>query len=206
MGRHKKNKCKLCRREGRKLFLKGARCDSDKCTFEHRSSPPGLPPKRSSRMSGYAIHLREKQRVRRIYGVSERQFKKYFKFAEQKKGVTGKFLLQLLERRLDNVVYRLGFVTSRGTAYQLVTHGHFLINDHKVNIPSHLINIGDEIILREKSRNLAIVTEALEKEPDVPSWLSLDKSNFKGKVVNFPEREDIPLDIKEELIVELYSK
>ena len=208
MGRHKENKCKLCRRENKKLFLKGPRCDSDKCAFDHRPTPPGLPPKKGglARVSGYAIHLREKQKARRIYGVSERQFKRYFSIAKGTKGITGELLLQLLERRLDNVIYRLGFAKSRGSARQLVTHGHFLINNRRASIPSQLVNIGDEITLKEKSQKLNVFIETLSREYSVPLWLFLDKESFKGRMVKIPERKDIPVDLKEELIVELYSK
>lgn len=207
MGRHKENKCKLCRRENKKLFLKGTRCDSDKCAFEHRPTPPGLPPKKGlSRVSGYAVHLREKQKARRIYGVSERQFRRYFSIAESIKGVTGEQLLQLLERRLDNIIYRLGFAKSRSSARQLVTHGHFLINNHRATIPSQLIAIGDEIALKERSKKLALFTDMASGEHSIPLWLSLDKESLKGRMVKIPERKDIPVDLKEDLIVELYSK
>lgn len=209
MAKYRGPACKLCRREGKKLLLKGTRCDTEKCAVTRRETPPGQPRKRrfSRRMSGYAIHLREKQRAKRTYGMLEQQFRHYFEIADRKKGVTGTILLQLLERRLDNVIYRLGFAASRRASRQLVTHGHFLVNDRKVNIPSYLVKQGSVISLKEKSRNIISITEVFINNPrDIPAWLAVDKSDFKAEVKDFPKREDIPIDIREELIVELYSK
>lgn len=198
--------CRLCRREGSKLFLKGSHCDTDKCAMEKREAPPGMLPKRGRRrrVSGYGIHMREKQKAKRIYGISERQFRKYFRISAHKKGITGELLLQFLERRLDNVVYRLGFSTSRKSARQLVSHGHLLVNSRKTNIPSYLLKPGDKITVQEKSKKL--VSERLKAEPSILSWLLLDPSNLEGSIKNLPKREEIPLDIREELIIELYSK
>ncbi|MCK4352910.1 30S ribosomal protein S4 [candidate division WOR-3 bacterium] len=198
--------CKLCRREGKKLFLKGARCNTDKCTFEKRQAPPGPPKRFRRRPSGYAIHLREKQKAKRIYGIMERQFRHYFEIAARRKKGTGEILLQLLERRLDNIIYKLGLVSSRKTARQLVNHGHFLVNDRKVHIPSYLVKPGDSITLREKSKKLLIITESIKTDTEIPAWLSFDKTTLTAEVKDLPKREDMPADIQEDLIVELYSK
>ncbi|MDI6840074.1 MAG: 30S ribosomal protein S4 [bacterium] len=207
MARYRDPVCKFCRREGKKLFLKGTRCDTDKCAFNRRQTPPGETKRKfHKRESGYAIHLREKQKVKRIYGVLEHQFRHYFELATSKRGVTGEVLLQLLERRLDNVVYRLGFAPSRRAARQLVTHGHFLVNNHKIDIPSYLVKPGDLVSLKEKSQKLLGIVESLKVSREIPVWLSLDKANFKAEVKAIPNRENIPIDIREELIVELYSK
>ncbi len=208
MARYTGPKCKLCRREGQKLFLKGERCYTNKCALERRKDPPGEKPKKIRRKkSGYAVQLREKQKVKRIYGVLEKQFKNYFREATRMKGITGHNLLQLLERRLDNVVYRLGFAPSRSTARQLVRHNHILVNGRKVNIPSYLVKIGDEISIKEKSRSLQMILSSLERNAnDVPSWLELDLPNSKGVVKALPSRSDIVDEINEQLIVELYSK
>ncbi len=205
MARYKGPSCRLCRREGKKLFLKGTRCNTEKCAMERRETPPGESPKRGmKRASGYKIHLREKQRAKRIYGIMEHQFRRYYELAARKKGITGEILLQLLERRLDNIVYRLGFASSRRSARQLVSHRHFLVNGQKTNIPSYLLKPGDQIRLKEKSRK--IVEEVFKPDKEIPTWLSLDRSNFKGEMINLPKRDEIPLDIREELIIELYSK
>jgi len=207
MARYTGPSCRICRREGRKLFLKGERCSTDKCALTRREGPPGeVAKKRRAKESGYAIHLREKQKLKRMYGLLENQFKNYFKIAERRKGITGEILLELLERRLDNVVYRLGFAPSRRAARQLVNHGHILVNGRKVDIPSYLVNLGDIITLKEKSKKLILVENALKEEREIPKWLSFDKGSLQGKVLAIPKREDIPVDIKEELIVELYSK
>jgi len=208
MARYTGPSCRICRREGRKLFLKGERCSTDKCVLVKREGPPGEIAKRRRRakQSGYAIHLREKQNLKRIYGLLENQFKNYFRIAERKKGITGEILLELLERRLDNVVYVLGIAPSRKSARQFVNHGHILVNSKKVNIPSYLVSQDDAITLKEKSKKLVLVESALKEEREVPKWLSFDKESLQGKVVAIPQREDIPVDIKEELIVELYSK
>jgi small subunit ribosomal protein S4 len=201
--------CRQCRREKLKLFLKGDRCYSDKCSFERRSFAPGHHGQaRLRKMSDYAIQLREKQKVRRMYGMLEGQFRKFFTIADQKKGVTGENLLVLLERRLDNVIYRLGFASSRSQARQLVHHNHIIINDKRVNIPSFLVSVDDEIVLKEKSRKIEAVIDSLSAvaRRGTPSWLQLDQDNFKGKVNSMPNREEITMPIQENLIVELYSK
>jgi len=200
--------CRLCRRENTKLYLKGDRCYSDKCSYERRSYAPGQHGQARTKYSDYGIQLREKQKVKRMYGLLERQFKNYFKKAERQKGITGTNLLILLERRLDVVVFRLGFANSLAQARQLVRHNHFLVNGKKVNIPSYLVKVGDVIEVKEKSRQVPPIVEALEALPrrGVPGWLELDKENFRGTVKTYPTREDITMPIKEQLIVELYSK
>jgi small subunit ribosomal protein S4 len=201
--------CKLCRREDMKLFLKGERCYTDKCGYERRSYPPGQHGQtRRRRKSDYGEQLREKQKVKRIYGIAERQFRGYYSRASRMKGVTGERLIQLLERRMDNVVYRMGFVSDHAEGRQLVRHGHFLVNGHRVNIPSYLVRAGDVVEVREKSRKITRVIEALGavERRGVPNWVELDKDNFKGTVSSLPAREDVTLPIREHLIVELYSK
>lgn len=192
-----------------KLFLKGDRCNTPKCALERRENPPGEPSKRFRRKpSSYSLHLREKQKVRRIYGIGERQFKSYFKRAERKAGVSSGNLLIFLERRLDNVVFRLGFTPSRSSARQLVRHGHFLVNGKKVDIPSYLIRPGDVIKLKDTSRSLVIVEESLGRSEakSIPRWLSLDRGKFTGEVLTYPTREEITFPIEERMIVEFYSK
>lgn len=208
MARYHQAVCRLCRREGEKLFLKGDRCFKDKCALERRNYPPGQHGKRKGRLIGYGAQLREKQKVKRIYGILERQFRNYFKKASLKKGVTGEILLTMLEKRLDNVVYRLGFATSRPQARQLVTHGHILVNGRKVDIPSYQIKPQDEISVSEKAKKNVYVINAVEsaKGRGIPEWLELDRENFKGKVLREPQRSDILYPINEQLIVELYSK
>ncbi len=208
MGRYIGPVCRLCRREGSQLFLKGERCFKDKCAIKRRNYAPGQHGRRRIKLQGYGIQLREKQKVKRIYGVLERQFRLYFKRAAAKKGVTGEILLSFLERRLDNVVYRLGFASSRAQARQLVNHGHFLVNGHRVDIPSYQVRRGDVIELREKSRKNAIIQGNLDTAQGrgIPRWLELDAGNFRGTVVDLPKREDITMPIQENLIVELYSK
>jgi len=200
--------CRLCRREGMELFLKGERCYTDKCAIKRRSYPPGQHGQGRIKVSDYGVQLREKQKVRRIYGILENQFRGYFESADRMKGVTGENLLFLLERRLDNVAYRLGFATSRDEARQLVRHGHFTLNGRKVNIPSIQVKVGDVLQLREKSRKVAAISESLEGvvRRGIPQWLELDKDAFKGTVKLAPVREDITMPIQEQLIVELYSK
>ena len=201
--------CRLCRREAMKLFLKGERCYTEKCAIEKRNFPPGQHGKRrAQKMLGYGVQLREKQKVKRIYGVAERQFRGYYFKASRMKGVTGENLLSLLERRLDNIVFRLGFAASRKEARILVTHGHFNVNGRRVNIPSFVARPGDVVELREKSRvslRFQELVSAMDRK-GLPSWLELDKQNFKGKVASAPMREDIAMPINENLIVELYSK
>ena len=209
MARYTGPKCRLCRREGEKLFLKGDKCYTDKCPFERRKYPPGVHgPERRRKMSIYGLQLREKQKVKRIYGVLERQFRRYFEKARRMGGNTGENLLSLLERRLDNVVYHLGFAKSRAQARQLVSHGHIMVNGRSVDIPSYLVREGDVVSVHPGSRQIPFVVEALsEKDPNtVPQWLSLDKETFSGRVVRLPVRADVTHPINERLIVELYSK
>lgn len=208
MARYTKTNCRLCRRENLKLFLKGERCYTEKCAYDRRNYPPGQHGQARKKFSDYGTQLREKQKVKRIYGILENQFRNIFKEADRQKGITGETLLALLERRLDNIVYRLGFANSRDEARQLVRHNHFLVNQSKVNIPSYLVKPGDVIELREKSKKVVRVLEALEgvARRGVPQWLELDKDQMKGSMKGLPAREDITLPIQEKLIVELYSK
>jgi small subunit ribosomal protein S4 len=209
MARYNGPVCRLCRREGMKLFLKGERCYTEKCAIEKRNQPPGQHGKaRAKKVVGYGIQLREKQKVKRVYGVLENQFRRYFESAARHRGVTGVMLLQALETRLDNVVYRLGFATSRPQARQLVRHGHFLINGKKVDIPSYAVKIGDEVRVRESSAKSAVVAHAIDevKGRGVPEWLQVDAANTLGRVLSIPTREQINLPVQEQLIVELYSK
>ncbi len=199
----------MCRRENLKLFLKGERCYSDKCAFERRSFAPGQHGQnRFRKVSNYAIQLREKQKVKHMYGMLEGQFRQYFQKADRSKGVTGENLLVMLERRLDNTIYRLGFASSRSQARQLVRHNHFLLNQKKVNIPSYLVRPGDVITLKEKSRKNELIVDNLDgvARRGVPSWLELDAKAFQGTVKAMPNREEITMPIQEHLIVELYSK
>jgi small subunit ribosomal protein S4 len=208
LARYTKTNCRLCRRENLKLFLKGERCYTEKCAFDRRNYPPGQHGQSRKKFSDYGTQLREKQKVKRIYGILENQFRNIFKEADRQKGITGETLLALLERRLDNVIYRLGFANSRDEARQLVRHNHFLINQSKVNIPSYLVKPGDVIEMREKSKKMVRVLEALEgvARRGVPQWLELDKDQMKGSMKGLPSREEITLPIQEKLIVELYSK
>ncbi|MDY0001622.1 MAG: 30S ribosomal protein S4 [Polyangia bacterium] len=209
MARYTGPVCRLCRREEAKLFLKGERCYTEKCAFERRAYAPGQHGNsRRRKRSDYGEQLREKQKVRRIYGLLERQFRTYYTKATRMKGVTGENLLQLLERRLDSAVYRLGLAGNRAEARQLILHRHVLVNGVRVNIPSFLVKKGDEIEIREKSRTVARISEAIAgvDRRGVPAWLELDRANFRGKVVALPAREDIGIQIREQLIVELYSK
>ena len=209
MARYTGAVCRLCRREGMKLFLKGAKCFSEKCPIEKRNFAPGQHGKdRKAKVVGYGLQLREKQKAKRIYFSLEQQFRNYFERAARKPGVTGELLLQQLERRLDNVVFRLGLATSRRQSRQLVRHGHVEVNGRKVNIPSYQVAPGEEVGLRERSRKLPVM-EALREQTShlsVPAWLEADHGNFKGRVLALPKREDINLPINEQLIVELYSK
>lgn len=208
MARYTDANCKLCRREGEKLFLKGNRCLSDKCSFEKRSYAPGQHGHNVRRkVSEYGLQLREKQKVRRIYGVLERQFHNYFEKADLKKGVTGENLLQFLECRLDNVVYRLGFAPSRKSARQLVRHRHFQVNGRIVDIPSYNVRVGDIIKVKDNSKSLDIIHMALKESrgEDIP-WLRLNKASLEGELLNIPKRDEIMIPAQEQLIVELYSK
>ncbi len=208
MARYTEASCRLCRREGEKLFLKGERCYTNKCAISKRVYAPGQHGQQKKKLSEYGIQLREKQKARRFYGILESQFRKYFEMAVSKKGVTGENLLQILESRLDNTIYRLGLATSRPEARQLVTHGHFTVNGKKVNIPSFLVKVGDVIAVKEKSRTSPKVKAIgdITGSKVIPKWLEFDPENLAGKVVALPSREDIDLPIREHLIVELYSK
>ena len=209
MARYKDAVCRLCRREGMKLFLKGAKCFSDKCPVEKRNFAPGQHGKdRKAKIVGYGLQLREKQKTKRIFFTQERQFRNYFEQAARSKAVTGEMLLQQLERRLDNIIYRMGFAVSRRQARQLVRHGHVQVNGRKVDIPSFEVNVGDEIAVREKSRQLQVLAAARDftSHQAPPSWLEIDRENLKGRVTSIPNRAEINLPINEQLIVELYSK
>ncbi len=209
MARYTGSVCRICRRENLKLFLKGDRCYSEKCAFERRSYPPGQHgQRRRGKISDYGIQLREKQKVKRMYGLSEKQFHLFFERADRQKGITGTNLLVMLELRLDNVVHRLGFVNSRNEGRHLVRHGHFLVNGKKVDIPSFQVSIGDVIEIREKSREIGTINNALDAvvRRGIPQWLELDKDAKKGSVKALPVREEITMPIQEQLIVELYSK
>jgi len=209
MARYKDAVCRLCRREGMKLFLKGPKCFTEKCPIEKRNFAPGQHGKdRRPKVAGYGLQLREKQKAKRIYFTLEKQFRNYFEKAARAKGVTGEQLLQQLERRLDNVVYRLGFGISRRQARQLVRHGHIAVNGRKVNIPSYQVNLNEEITVREGSRKMVVIEGAQEFTSHQPAvaWLQVDRENFKGRVTALPKRENINLPVNEQLIVELYSK
>jgi len=208
LARHTKSVCRLCRRENLKLFLKGERCYTEKCAIDRRNYAPGQHGQNRRKFSDYGSQLREKQKVKRLYGLLENQFRNNFKEADRQKGITGEILLALLERRLDNAVYRLGFANSRNEARQLVRHSHFLVNQSKVNIPSYLVKPGDVIEVREKSKKIVRIQEALEgvARRGIPQWLELDKDQMKASVKGLPTREEITIPIQEKLIVELYSK
>jgi len=208
LSRYRGSVCRQCRRENMKLFLKGDRCFSDKCSFDRRGYPPGQHGQRRSKLSDYGIQLREKQKVRRLYGISEKQFRISFKRADRKKGITGTNLLSLLETRLDNTVFRMGFVNSRNQGRHFVRHNHFTVNSKKVNIPSYQVKNGDVIELREKSKKIQTILDSLDAivRRGIPQWIEIEKENFKGIVIGVPAREDITLPIQEQLIVELYSK
>jgi len=209
LARYTDSSCRLCRREGLKLFLKGDRCYSEKCSFERRGYAPGDHGQSHRKQnSDYGIQLREKQKLKRMYGLLEKQFHGYYVRADRHKGITGTNLLVLLERRLDNMVFRLGFTNSRVEARQLVSHRHFLVNGKTVNIPSYLVKAGDEIAVREGSRKMNLILEAMETvaRRGIPHWLELDKDNFKATVKALPAREDLTIPVQEQLVVELYSK
>jgi small subunit ribosomal protein S4 len=208
MARYTGSVCRLCRREGGKLFLKGTRCYTKKCSFERRPTPPGQHGVRRRKMGEYGIQLREKQKVRRVYGVLERQFRNYFNEAETHVGVTGEALLQSLETRLDNVVFRLGFASSRAQARQLVTHGHFAVNGVPTNVASYKMRTGDRVEVRESHRSreaFKVIRETL-KSHTAPDWLSLDAAQLSGSVASLPRRDQMPLDLSEQLVVEYYSR
>ena len=209
MGRYTDANCRLCRRERQKLFLKGTKCFTEKCPVERRGFPPGQHGQsRRAKISEYGVQLREKQKVRRMYGLMETQFRNYFDKALKQTGRTGETLVRLLERRFDNVVYRLGFAPSRKAARQLIIHGHFLVNNVPVDIPSYLLKGGDLIQVRERSKKLDVIHSSMKRMKDTAMlpWLSLDKAAMSGTFLNIPERADIPLNANEQLIVELYSK
>ena len=209
MARYAGPVCRLCRREGMKLFLKGERCYGEKCAIDRRNVPPGQHGKgRRARLLGYGLQLREKQKVKRMYGVLERQFRRYFEAADRKKGVTGDMLLQLLERRLDNVVYRLGFATSRPQARQLVRHGHFTVNGRRADVPSFSVRAGDTVEVRTSSAKNATIVYAMEevKGRGIPEWLELNVETLTGRLTTAPTRDQLNLPVQEQLIVELYSK
>jgi small subunit ribosomal protein S4 len=209
MARYTGPVCRLCRREEMKLFLKGERCYTEKCGIDRRAYPPGQHGQaRRRKRSDYGEQLREKQKVKRIYGLAERQFRGYYYRASRMKGVTGENLIQLLERRLDNVVYRMGFACDHAEGRQLVLHGHFTVNGRRVNIPSYLVRSGDVVVVKEKSRTITRVVDSLAAvdRRGVPAWLDVDKNDFKGTVKALPARTDVTMDIREQLIVELYSK
>jgi small subunit ribosomal protein S4 len=208
MARYTGSVCRLCRREGQKLFLKGDRCYSEKCAVDKRAYPPGQHGQGRPRFSDYGLQLREKQKVKRMYGLLERQFERALEQATRMKGRAGENLLSLLERRLDNVVFRLGFATSRAEARQLVRHGHILVNGRKATIPSMLLRPGAKVVVRERSRGVARIVGALEalEGRSVPQWLEIEKERFEGTVKQVPTREDVTLPIEEQLIVELYSR
>ena len=208
MSRYKDEQCRICRREGQKLFLKGSRCYSDKCSITRRNYAPGQNGQKKSKISEYGTQLREKQKTKAFYGVGEKQFRRYFDMASNSKGKTGEVLLQILESRLDNVVYRLGFASSRAQARMLVTHGAFEVNGHKVDIPSYLVKVGDVIAVREIRKDNGAIKIAVEDNGSrpVPAWLEKVQEKLSGKVVTLATREDIDLPVEEHLIVELYSK
>lgn len=208
MARYCGSVCRLCRRENQKLFLKGDRCNTEKCGFERRGYPPGQHGQGRIKFSEYGLQLREKQKIKRIYGLVEKQFRNLFEDAERQKGVTGSNLLTMLERRLDNVAYRSGFANSRAEARQLVRHGHFVVNGRRVNIPSFQVGKGDVIQITEKSKGVARIQGALEgvKRREIPQWLELDAASMAAKVRDLPSRDDITAPMEERLVVELYSK
>ncbi len=208
MARYTESVCKLCRREGEKLYLKGDRCNSSKCAVKRRAYPPGQHGQRRRKVSDYALQLREKQKLRRIYGILEKQFRVYCEKAVKKRGLTGEILLQFLERRLDNIVYRAGFCPSRPSARQMVRHGHFLVNGRRVNIPSYLVSAEDVVEARSKEstrKRIKDVSETTARRP-IPEWLALDAETFKATVLRLPKRDEIAVTVDESSVIELYSK
>ena len=208
MARYRASVCRLCRREGLKLFLKGERCYTDKCAIERRNYPPGQHGQGRVKFSEYSLQLREKQKLKRMYRLLEGQFRRLFERADRMRGITGEMLMILLERRLDNMVYRMGLALSRKAARQLVRHGHFLVNGRKIDIPSALLKVGDVVTVRDRSRKIARIQEALElsQRRGVPEWLEVDRANFTGRIKALPARTDLTMPINEKLVVELYSK
>ncbi|MCK4917750.1 MAG: 30S ribosomal protein S4 [Candidatus Omnitrophica bacterium] len=209
MGRYVDAKCRLCRRAGMKLFLKGQRCETEKCSFSKRPTPPGMVVKRPSKPTNYALQLKEKQKLKRMYGMLEKQFKRFFSIANKSKGVTGRTLIQLLERRLDNVIFRSLYAFSRNHARQIVRHGFVFINGKRVDIPSYIVKEGENIEIRAKEALQLVIKDCIEsnaKGRSVPTWLQVDNPNYKVGIVRLPEKEDLIIQINEQLIVELYSK
>lgn len=208
MARYTGPVCRLCRREGEKLYLKGDRCYTDKCAIVRRAYAPGQHGQNRPKSSGYGMQLREKQKVRRIYGILERQFRNYFELAEKQAGITGENFLKILETRLDNVVYRLGFATSRNEARQLVLHGHVVVNGRRVNIPSYLVSVGSDVSIKENSKNTNRMKEIKELNENykAPSWLEVNIADLSGKIISEPKREEIDIPVQEHLIVEFYSR
>jgi len=208
VARYTDSVCRLCRREATKLYLKGERCYTDKCAIERRNYPPGMHGQGRQKFSEYSVQLREKQKVKRMYGVLEGQFRRYFTMAERARGITGEILLQFLERRFDNMIYRMGFATSRAEARQLVRHGHFLVNGHKLDIPSALLKIGDVVTVREKSKAVTRLQEAMAQAEHrgAPDWVEVNREGFSARVKMLPSRAELTMPINEKLIVELYSK
>ncbi len=208
MARYRGALCRICRREGEKLFLKGDRCYTEKCAVERRKYPPGQHGQGFKKLSDYGIQLREKQKVRKIYGLLERQFRRYFYEAERRKGITGERLLQLVESRLDNTVYRMGFAPNRVRARQLISHGHIVVNGKKINLPSYQVREGDSVSVKDSSRDIPEIIDSLSKveHRGIPAWVEVDSVNHTGKVLRIPSRDEIQLPVQEQLIVELYSK
>lgn len=208
MARSTSSVCKQCRRENMKLFLKGERCLTDKCAFERRSYPPGQHGQRRTKLSDYGLQLREKQKLKRIYGLLEKQFRRYFGIASRKRGATGHMLLRTLESRLDTVVYRMGLADSRKEARQLVTHSHFMLNGKSVNVPNTILRVGDEVTVRPKSQKAVPFMRSMEnaKKRETPDWLEFNPGEFKGKIKYLPERNHVTIPIEENLVVELYSR
>ena len=208
MARYREALCRICRREGEKLFLKGDRCYSEKCAVERRKYPPGQHGQGYRKLSDYGVQLREKQKVRKIYGLLERQFRRYFYEAERRKGITGEILLQLVESRLDNIVYRMGFAPNRRRARQLISHGHIVVNGKEINLPSYQVKEGDSVSVKDSSRDMPEIIDSLSKVEyrGIPAWVEVDSVNYTGKVLRIPSRDEIQLPIQEQLIVELYSK
>lgn len=208
MARYREASCRICRREGEKLFLKGDRCYSEKCAVERRKYPPGQHGQGYRKLSDYGVQLREKQKVRKIYGLLERQFRRYFYEAERRKGITGEILLQLVESRLDNIVYRMGFAPNRRRARQLISHGHIVVNGKEINLPSYQVKEGDSVSVKDSSRDMPEIIDSLSKveHRGIPAWVEVDSVNHTGKVLRTPVRDEIQLPIQEQLIVELYSK
>jgi len=208
VARYREALCRICRREGEKLFLKGDRCYSEKCAVERRKYPPGQHGQGYRKLSDYGVQLREKQKVRKIYGLLERQFRRYFYEAERRKGITGEILLQLVESRLDNIVYRMGFAPNRRRARQLISHGHIVVNGKEINLPSYQVKEGDSVSVKDSSRDMPEIIDSLSKveHRGIPAWVEVDSVNYTGKVLRIPSRDEIQLPIQEQLIVELYSK